>query len=127
MAASFHLELPRPFAGDEIRIGAACAKQAGAAWRRDEDRPGGDSRCGAVLQVIAEHSRDTEDEGMRLVSQAKTARIPAEFPVVAIDQVRHRPDQRLFPHLTGKVRRIALECYFVGQPALIQAAELLDP
>jgi hypothetical protein len=38
MATSFRLVFARRSAGHEIRIGAACAKQAGAAWRRDEDR-----------------------------------------------------------------------------------------
>ena len=64
---------------------------------------------------------------MRIVSQAKTAWIPAEFPVVAVNQVRDGPDQRLFPHRTGKVGRVALERDFVSQSVLIEVGELLDP
>jgi hypothetical protein len=41
---------------------------------------------------------------MRIVSQAETARVPAEFPAVAVNQVRDRPDQPIFPDATGEVR-----------------------
>ncbi len=41
---------------------------------------------------------------MRIVSQSKTAWIPAEFPVVAVNQMGDGPYQGLFPHVTGKVR-----------------------
>lgn len=64
---------------------------------------------------------------MRIVSQAKTAWIPAEFPVVAINQVRDGPDQRLFPHRTGKVGRVARKRDFVSKSVFITVGELLDP
>jgi hypothetical protein len=68
----------------------------------------GTSRLRAAFQVRNENCRDAKDESMRIVSQAKTTCIPAELPVVAVDQVRNGPDQRLLPRAAGNVRRIAL-------------------
>jgi hypothetical protein len=63
---------------------------------------------------------------MRIVSQAKTAWIPAEFPAVRVNQVRDRPDQRFFPHVTAEVRFTACKRDFVHQPVPIQVAEFLN-
>jgi hypothetical protein len=84
------------------------------------------SRLRTAVQVRNENCRDAKDESMRIVSQAKTTCIPAEFPVVAVDQVCHGPDQRLLPSTAGNVRRIALERDFVCQPVFIEVAELLN-
>jgi PPOX class probable F420-dependent enzyme len=43
------------------------------------------------------YRRHAEDESVRAMSKAKTTGIPAEFPVVTVDQVRDRPDQRQRP------------------------------
>jgi hypothetical protein len=40
---------------------------------------------------------------MRMMSQAKAAWIPAQFPVVAVNQVRDCSNQSLFPQATGEV------------------------
>jgi hypothetical protein len=51
-------------------------------------RPGG----------LGEYGRKAEDEHMLVMGQAKAARIPVEYPVVAVDQVDGRPDQGVSPH-----------------------------
>jgi threonine dehydrogenase-like Zn-dependent dehydrogenase len=56
-----------------------------------------------VSQVVEEYRRYAKDERVRIVSQAKTAGIPAELPVMRLGQVCDGPDQRLFPHLPGEV------------------------
>jgi hypothetical protein len=55
------------------------------------------------LQALKEHRRDAKDESTPIVSQAKTAWIPAEIPAVGVNQVRDGPDQRLFAHTTDVV------------------------
>ena len=57
-----------------------------------------------VSKVIKEYRRYAKDERVRIVSHAKTAGIPAEFPVVSVDQMRDGPDQRPLPHVPCEVR-----------------------
>src|ERR1051326_5736914 len=47
----------------------------------------------AVVQVLKKHCRDPQHKRMPIVSQAKPAWIPAQFPIMAVNYVRDRPDQ----------------------------------
>jgi hypothetical protein len=87
----------------------------------------GASRPEAVLQVLEEHGREAKDKGMRVVSQPKTAWIPAEFPAMGVNQVRDSPDQRLFAHTADVVVCVVLERDPVCQLVFIKLTELLDP
>ena len=80
-----------------------------------------------VSKVVKEYRRYAKDERVRIVSHAKTAGIPAEVPVVSVDQVRDGPDQRPLPHVPCEVGRVALKPDFVGKPVLTQLAKLPDP
>ena len=53
-----------------------------------------------MFKVFMEYRRYAKDERVRIVSHAKTTGIPAQRPVVQVDQVRDGPGQRLLPHVT---------------------------
>ena len=63
----------------------------------------GELRLRAAIDVLEEPGREAEDQSMRVVREAKATGIPAQFPAVALNQGRDRPDQRLFPHVRGVV------------------------
>jgi hypothetical protein len=86
---------------------------------------GSESPFRVVSQVLKEHCRDAQDQRMPIVSQAKTARVPAQFPVVAVNWVRDGPDQRVFPKATGEIWQVALDRDFVCQTVFAASARIL--